>query len=346
MANSKLIRKITMECPLCNQMHEVEERIRIATTKIKGELVEYEEQFYLCHNSDADEQEFATGKMESNNLLNARNAYRKAHGLLTSNDIVSIRNKYGLSQVDLSIMLGCGEATISRYESKAIQDDAYDNMLRIVQYYPFIALELLRKNEDHFNDAKITEIKQHIVDSLSNEGKELIARKALECEYADFQELSDANGQKHLDINKLEAVISYLATRINKLYKVKLMKLLWYADALYYKFHNHSMTGLVYRHEAMGALPIGHYKIGSLPNVKMEEESDGESIKYRFLPNRNIDDVSLSDEEKLILDKVIDKFKSYNASEIVDYMHKETAYIKTNDKEIIPFSLASEIKDF
>ena len=79
--------------------------------------------------SNEEENEFATGKMENNNLLNARNAYRKSHGLLTSDQIVAIREMYGLSQVDLARLLGWGEATISRYESKAIQDEAYDNIL-------------------------------------------------------------------------------------------------------------------------------------------------------------------------------------------------------------------------
>lgn len=40
-------------------------------------------------------------------------------------EIVAIRESYGLSQVDLAKLLGWGEATISRYESKAIQDEAY-----------------------------------------------------------------------------------------------------------------------------------------------------------------------------------------------------------------------------
>lgn len=87
---------------------------------------------------------------ENENLLNARNEYRKAHGLLTFNDIVAIREKYGLSQVDLAKLLGWGEATISRYESKAIQDDAYDNMLRIINDNPLAALDLLQKNGEQF----------------------------------------------------------------------------------------------------------------------------------------------------------------------------------------------------
>jgi len=346
MEDSKLVRKITMNCPLCDRHHDVEERIRTANTKVKGELVSYEEKYYLCCNSKDDENEFVTGKMESENLLTARNAYRKAHGLLTSNEIVSIRSKYGLSQVDLSVMLGWGEATISRYESKAIQDDAYDNMLRIIQYYPSIALELLQKNGSHFKDDKKAEIKHRIMNSLNDDGKEFLGRKALESEYVSFGELSDENGQRLLDIDKIESVISYLANRINKLYKVKLMKLLWYTDSLCYKLQGHAMTGLVYRHENMGALPIGHYKIGGLQKVNMEEEFDGENIRYRFLPNKDISEASLSDKEKQILNMVVDKFKSYTAPEIIEYMHKETAYTKTHDKEIIPFSLATEIRDF
>ena len=43
---------------------------------------------------------------------------------------------------------------------------------------------------------------------------------------------------------------------------------------------------------------------------------------------------------------VVKKFEDYTAKDIVEYMHKETAYIKTKDKEIIPFSLAKEIQTF
>lgn len=81
MNGSNLIRRIKMECPLCDKVHEIEERTRIAKIVIKGEEVNYEENYYFCLNSDEDENEFTTGRMENANLLNARNEYRKAHGL-------------------------------------------------------------------------------------------------------------------------------------------------------------------------------------------------------------------------------------------------------------------------
>lgn len=76
MESSILIKKIHMECPLCDKTHEVDERKRSTTITIKGEKVDYEERFYFCANSDVDENEFESGAMTNENLLNARNAYR------------------------------------------------------------------------------------------------------------------------------------------------------------------------------------------------------------------------------------------------------------------------------
>ena len=45
METSTLIRKVHMDCPLCDKTHEVEERKRFATIILKGEEVTYEESF-------------------------------------------------------------------------------------------------------------------------------------------------------------------------------------------------------------------------------------------------------------------------------------------------------------
>ena len=208
MEASTLIRKVHMDCPLCDKTHEVEERKRFATITLKGDKVTYEERFYYCANADDEENEFETGSMTNENLLNARNAYRVKHGLLTSDEIVAIRESYGLSQVDLARLLGWGEATISRYESKAIQDEAYDTMLRLIKDNPLQALEFLKKNADKFPGLKRFEVRSKIVEKLDSYGKEYLTRQVFEGEYASFEEPSDSNGFVLLDIDKLEAAIS------------------------------------------------------------------------------------------------------------------------------------------
>lgn len=77
MNDGVVIRKVYMNCPICDKTHEVEERKRATIITIKGEEVSYEEKFYLCTNTNKDENEFETGTMLNENLLNAR---RKANG--------------------------------------------------------------------------------------------------------------------------------------------------------------------------------------------------------------------------------------------------------------------------
>ena len=296
-------------------------------------------------NADEDENEFETGAMTNENLLNARNAYRVQKGLLTSDEIVAIRESYGLSQVDLAKLLGWGEATISRYESKAIQDEAYDTMLRLVKDNPLQALEFLKKNSDKFNAIKRNEIRSKIVEKLDSYGKEFLTRQAFEGEYANFEEPCDSNGYTTLNIDKLEAAISYIAESTSYLFKVKLMKMLWYSDVVSFIKNGFAMTGLVYRHEPMGALPIGHYSLMNLERLNVQEEvsSTYDSMLHVY-PTKDMDYSIFTDDEKETLNLVIEKFKTYKANEIVDYMHEEKAYNETKAGEIIPFSLAKEIR--
>ena len=347
MENNTLIRKIQMFCPLCDKMHEIEERKRNATIILKGEEVTYEERFYFCTNANEDENEFETGAMTNENLLNARNSYRIKMGLLTSDEIVAIRENYGLSQVDLAKLLGWGEATISRYESKAIQDEAYDTMLRLIKDNPLQALEFLKKNADKFTMKKRLEIRSEIVEKLDSYGKEYLTRQTFEGEYANFEEPCDSNGFALLNIDKIETMISYFAEKVSNLFKVKLMKMLWYSDVLSFIENGCSMTGMVYRHEPMGALPIGHFSLMNLENLNVQEEmSFNYDTMLHVYPTANMDYSILSDGEKAILNKVITKFKDYKAKDIVNYMHDEKAYSETKPGEIIPFSLAKEIRAF
>ena len=92
-----LIRKVHMDCPLCDKTHEVEERKRFTTITLKGDKVTYEERFYFCANADDEENEFETGSMTNENLLNARNAYRVKHGLLTSDEILEADSGFAVN---------------------------------------------------------------------------------------------------------------------------------------------------------------------------------------------------------------------------------------------------------
>ena len=343
---SVLIRKKFFEnCPLCGKDHEVEERKKIAYVTIKNDKISYEEKYYFCSNAK-NEQEFEIGPMINENLLNAKNAYRKKHNLLTSNEIIDIRKKYNLSQVDFSRLLGLGDVTITRYETKAIQDETYDSILRRFKNDPLFVLELLKKNGDKLPIDKIRDIKEVII-SQKQELEENKVRNNLKSDYTNFCIPSKLNGFTTLNIDKIEAAASYIAEHVSNLFKVKLMKMLWYTDNLSYKKYQHSITGMVYTHENMGALPVGHRDLMMLPGLNVVEEmSANYDSMFHVYPNPDINYDVLTSSDKEILDAVIKKFKNFSTKEIVEYMHEETAYTKTVTGEAISFDFANEIRPF
>lgn len=87
----QLIKRIERDCPICNRIHPVEMRKRATQALLKNETIDYFEVYFLCPESDEEENEFVPAKVMDENLLRVRDAYRKSHGLLTSEEIAKIR---------------------------------------------------------------------------------------------------------------------------------------------------------------------------------------------------------------------------------------------------------------
>lgn len=62
---------------------------------------------------------------------------RKVDGLLTTQEIKAIRNRFGMTQVQFSKFLRLGEKTFARYENAdGHQNVAIDNLLRVLNEFP------------------------------------------------------------------------------------------------------------------------------------------------------------------------------------------------------------------
>lgn len=92
------------------------------------------------------------------NLQIAYNTYRQEENLLTPEEIKAIRQKYGITQVGFSRILGFGDKTISRYENGSLQDAAPNNLI------------LLMKNQNNF--IELWEKRKHKLDAKDIEAVE------------------------------------------------------------------------------------------------------------------------------------------------------------------------------
>ncbi|BEP30324.1 type II toxin-antitoxin system MqsA family antitoxin [Helicovermis profundi] len=135
-------------CLICMEEHEVDTVEVIDNEIYKGEEVEFKSIYEYCFHAD---EYLETEEMIKANSLSMKDAYRKKVGLLTSSEIINIREKYGVSQKDFSEILDWGRATITRYENHQVQDRAHDDVLRKIDSDPKWFLDVDRHFIYYYN---------------------------------------------------------------------------------------------------------------------------------------------------------------------------------------------------
>ena len=337
----KILMTKRMLCPCCMEEHDVQRIATVESNVFKGIPIEYNAEYYYCDQADeayADEQQISI------NDIAMKNAYREKMGLLTSHQIAAIRTKYGISQSDLCLLLGWGGKTITRYESHQVQDVAHDTILRKLDSDPEWFLQLLQARKECFSSTSFTKYLEAGT-ALFEKEHDLYLRSAIMSKYARFQRNPEATGGRLLSLDVVVDMIHYFANSdmVINLFRVKLMKMLWYADALSYKRRSHAISGLAYLALPRGAVPLAYESIVDLSTINCEEIEIGEGVGYKYLPTDDKTYPNLTLEDKEILDAVICKFGNATTNEIVNTMHHEDAYTETAPKDIIPFKYAKTL---
>lgn len=328
-------------CTCCMEEHLVHKVCIDENNLFKGEKVQYKAQYWYCEQTD---ELYADEEMISMNDEAMKRAYRIKKGLLTAEDIVAIRGKYRITQTDFCVLLGWGAKTITRYEHYQVQDQAHDSILRKIDNDPEWFLSLLKSAKNLLPDAAYQ--KYHAAGLKEFEkNRDIYLQKAILASYTHYIDNPLYTGGTTLSLEMVKQVICYLANSelVTSLYKVKLMKLLWYADALSYKRRERTITGLIYQALPMGAVPIGHEAIIELSGIRYEEIEIGDGTGYKFLPTENREYSSLEKEDFEILNTVIQHFGKKSKGEIIAAMHDEEAYKKTAIREIISFDYAKNL---
>lgn len=338
----KIIKSERRLCTCCMETHEVKTVLVKEEAAFKNKKVAYEASYLYC---DRAEELYMDEQQMQENDIRLKDAYRKSEGLLTSGDISGIRAKFGISQSDLCILLGWGRKTITRYESHQVQDKAHDTILKKIDEDPEWFLLLLNDSRENLSVGAFQKYLTAAA-ALYEKDQDSYLRKAIEASYAKFHENQLFHGNTNLSLDKVVDVIRYFAAsaEITALYKVKLMKLMWYADALSYKRRGFAITGLVYQALPMGAVPVGHDSIIDLKDVPCEEVDMGETNAYYFSLKGESKFPFLTNDDKSVLDTVIEKLGKMNKNEIISFMHKEQAYIETAPRDVISFKYAKNLQ--
>ncbi|MCL2322997.1 MAG: Panacea domain-containing protein, partial [Oscillospiraceae bacterium] len=149
-------------------------------------------------------------------------------------------------------------------------------------------------------------------------------------------------------LDKLEDLISYIASKVNNLTRTSINKYLWFIDNLYFKDNVLSITGLRYIKNKFGPVieKNGYEKILALTTDKFytEIETNGYG-EYEIIKSDCPLDLSLFEDDEIeVIDRVIDVLKDKKVAEISSLSHDEKAWLSTDFNEYISYEYSNDLR--
>ena len=327
-------------CEVCGREVETKIITRRESFNVCGEDIEVDVQVMVCAECG---EELFNEELDSATLINAYNEYRRRHKLLLPEEIRKIREQYGLSQRSFAKLLNWGDKTIRRYENGAVQDRAHNSLLLFLRE-PENMRTYLTENEVALDEKQVAKLLD-TVDKLEQDTYSRDGRLYFDSFFSRIP--CEENGFKGFDYEKLCAMVLFFAHKSTGLLKTKLMKLLNYSDMIFYKENGISISGLKYAHLPYGPVPdnfdmiLGKMAADHIAHI--EVSYDGAYEYHQVVPECDVPEGVLSDEEIEVLTRIYEKFKNFGSAEISNYSHKETGYKATKTGQIISYAYAVDI---
>ena len=330
-------------CPFCKK--EVEYKIEKRDIKeFRGIEINTYENVAICKECH---QDLYVNEIEEKNNERIYELYREKANIIKPQDIIELRGKYDISQRELTAILGFGKMTINRYERGGVPTKSQSDYIK-----------LLIDNNDKFIEKVKEAYKNNNINEKTYEkivSKELnnnITKKEVQDnirKYLKFvlnRKPDIYNGYKTLDIEKIENIISYIASKVKNLTITSLNKYLWFIDILSFNQRSIAITGLTYQNQKFGPTIVDKkYDEISLLDEKYTREDieteNGNTTKIISNGNYNLD--KISDTERKIIDTIIKILKNKSVTDISELSHKEEGWKKTKRFERISFEYAMKL---
>jgi len=276
-------------CPECRQDVKYLVKENTESAKRKGEMYEFTSHTAYCETCS---REIYVAELEDANLKALYDAYRQRHEIISLEDIRSIPEKYNIGKRPLSLLLGWGEQTFSRYYDGDMPTKQYSEILKRLCFEPSYYLSLLEKSKENL--------------------KSDMAYKKSKIETERLLSIPNASQRSKIDL-----VADYLLSQCHDITNMALQKTLYYVQGFSYAFYHTFLFaedceawvhGPVYREI------YSHYS------------------SYCYDPIDEVDEFdvsSLSSEEKLLLESIVRHVCCYSGKTLESFTHTETPWVST-----------------
>lgn len=273
-------------CEKCRTMVQFNVQTMDKEKEIRGTVYSYIGKVAYCHECG---EEIFVSEIRDYNLKKLDAAYRELENLISVADIERILTKYDIGKRPLSVLLGWGEGTVTRYVDGDIPTKPYsDTLNRILQ------------DKDYFYG---------MLEQNQNKISSLAFRKSMAAIEVLNQDIEKEGGN---EIGKLESAVWYLLIKTSEITPLALQKLLYFAQGFQKSFVNQFLFeedceawahGPVYRNVYNKFRNSGY-------NPIEEKELSSEIL-------------NLTEDEKELLDYIVLYFGCYSGKVLEEMTHLE-----------------------
>ena len=223
------------------------------------------------------------------------NQYREIENIISVDDIEKLMEIYNIGKAPLSLALGFGEITITRYLQGQMPSKEYSDIMKKVSQCPDCMLEKLREN--------------------ANKIGETAYKKAVKAA-SDLKELFSVS-------ETMLSVISYIFERVDEITPLALQKILYYIQGIYMTVFDKEL----YEEDCMAWVhgPVYEPVYALFKTFKYNPIDDN---RFMLLKDRF---QQLNQEEKEIIDLVIDTFGMYSGKTLEKITHQEEPWKKARE---------------
>lgn len=260
--------------------------------KMEG-TIKGEKYFYIgreAHCVDCDS-EIYVAEVNDFNLKALYDAYREKNNIVSLKIILEIPEKYAIGKRPISILLGWGEQTFSRYCDGDMPTKQYSEILQKLYDDPAYYAEILENNKGNLKTTASYEKSKRAVNGLL--------------------------GRIQNTKTKIDLAIEYLLSQCEDITPLALQKALYYIQGFYYAFYKTYLFS-----EECEAWVHGP--------VYRDIYFRYRDYRFDFIEgNEEFDDSVFSSSEKAILDSVIKNICCYSGKVLEGFTHLETPWLST-----------------
>jgi uncharacterized phage-associated protein len=284
-------------CEFCRDMVKYSTKDVQKVTVIRGKQYHYVGKEANCEECKS---EIFVPNIHDYNLEQLDHAYRQLEQLVTISEIREVLEKYKIGKRPLSLLLGWGEVTLTRYVNGDIPTKQYSDILKRLGRDQCFMLDILERNKD------------------------LITQKAYRVSKEAIAKLQENDDIPSTQTTKIEEVANYLLYKNDDITPLALQKLLYYAQGFCkvftgtYLFEDDCEVG---SHGPVYRVIFNKYKVYQYDNLEVNYDSTNQ----------------LTQIEKEILDCVINTLGCYSGKSlekmILFDLPREVAHLELEDND-------------